>query len=161
MVETKSPRRHCVFAAAKVGGIYANDVLPADFIYDNLAIEANIIHSAHLAGVDRLLFLGSSCVYPLNASTIAGSIALARAFARSYPRMVANLIDNRCDSFVFSGRFAVASDSVSWVAIMSCLDERESWPAPNSVDPPKLIRLNLGATLAWFGVTSKIVVVQS
>ena len=53
-----------VFAAAKVGGIYANDTFPADFIYDNLAIEANIIHSAHLAGVDRLVFLGSSCIYP-------------------------------------------------------------------------------------------------
>jgi GDP-L-fucose synthase len=53
-----------VFAAAKVGGIYANDTYPADFIYDNLAIAANIIHSAHLAGVDRLLFLGSSCIYP-------------------------------------------------------------------------------------------------
>jgi GDP-L-fucose synthase len=53
-----------VFAAAKVGGIYANNTLPAEFIYDNLAIEANIIHSAHLAGVDRLVFLGSSCIYP-------------------------------------------------------------------------------------------------
>jgi GDP-L-fucose synthase len=53
-----------VFAAAKVGGIYANDTYPADFIYDNLAIEANVIHSAHLAGVDRLVFLGSSCIYP-------------------------------------------------------------------------------------------------
>jgi GDP-L-fucose synthase len=53
-----------VFAAAKVGGIYANDTFPADFIYDNLAIEANIIHSAHLADVDRLVFLGSSCIYP-------------------------------------------------------------------------------------------------
>jgi GDP-L-fucose synthase len=53
-----------VFAAAKVGGIYANDTFPADFIYDNLAIEANVIHSAHLAGVDRLVFLGSSCIYP-------------------------------------------------------------------------------------------------
>ncbi len=53
-----------VFAAAKVGGIYANNAFPADFIYDNLAIEANIIHSAHLAGVDRLVFLGSSCIYP-------------------------------------------------------------------------------------------------
>jgi GDP-L-fucose synthase len=53
-----------VFAAAKVGGIYANDTFPADFIYDNLAIEANIIHSAHLAEVDRLVFLGSSCIYP-------------------------------------------------------------------------------------------------
>jgi GDP-L-fucose synthase len=53
-----------IFAAAKVGGIYANEAYPADFIYDNLAIEANIIHSAHLAGVDRLVFLGSSCIYP-------------------------------------------------------------------------------------------------
>ncbi len=53
-----------VFAAAKVGGIYANDTYPADFIYDNLAIETNIIHSAHVAGVDRLVFLGSSCIYP-------------------------------------------------------------------------------------------------
>jgi GDP-L-fucose synthase len=53
-----------VLAAAKVGGIYANDTFPADFIYDNLVIEANVIHSAHLAGIDRLLFLGSSCIYP-------------------------------------------------------------------------------------------------
>nr|WP_085983234.1 GDP-L-fucose synthase [Methylosinus sp. LW4] len=53
-----------IFAAAKVGGIYANDTYPADFIYDNLAIETNIIHSAHAADVDRLVFLGSSCIYP-------------------------------------------------------------------------------------------------
>ena len=53
-----------VLAAATVGGIYANDAFAADFIYDNLAIEANVIHSAHQAGVDRLLFLGSSCIYP-------------------------------------------------------------------------------------------------
>ncbi len=51
-----------IFAAAKVGGIYANDTYPADFIYDNLAIETNVIHSAHQAGVDRLVFLGSSCI---------------------------------------------------------------------------------------------------
>lgn len=53
-----------IFAAAKVGGILANDSFPAEFIYDNLAIETNIIHSAHLADVDRLVFLGSSCIYP-------------------------------------------------------------------------------------------------
>ena len=57
-----------IFAAAKVGGILANDSYPADFIYDNLAIETNIIHSAHLADVDRLVFLGSSCIYPKFAS---------------------------------------------------------------------------------------------
>lgn len=51
-------------AAAKVGGIVANNTYPADFIYENLMIECNIIHSAHQAGVNDLLFLGSSCIYP-------------------------------------------------------------------------------------------------
>lgn len=51
-------------AAAKVGGIHANNSLPADFIYDNLAIEMNVIHQAWKSGVKRLLFLGSTCVYP-------------------------------------------------------------------------------------------------
>jgi GDP-L-fucose synthase len=51
-------------AAAKVGGIVANESYPADFIYDNLMIECNVIHQAYLAGVERLLFLGSSCIYP-------------------------------------------------------------------------------------------------
>ena len=54
-------------AAAKVGGIHANDTYPADFLYDNLMIEANIIHGAHRAGVEKLLFLGSSCIYPRDA----------------------------------------------------------------------------------------------
>ncbi len=52
------------FAAAKVGGILANNTYPAEFIYQNLMIEANIIHEAWRAGVKRLLFLGSSCIYP-------------------------------------------------------------------------------------------------
>ena len=51
-------------AAAKVGGILANDTHPADFLYDNLAIEASVIHAAYKAGVEKLLFLSSSCVYP-------------------------------------------------------------------------------------------------
>ena len=51
-------------AAAKVGGIIANNTYPAEFIYQNLVIVTNIIHSAHLAGVQKLLFLGSSCIYP-------------------------------------------------------------------------------------------------
>jgi GDP-L-fucose synthase len=53
-----------VLAAAKVGGILANDREPAPFLYENLMIEANVIHAAHLAGVEKLLFLGSSCIYP-------------------------------------------------------------------------------------------------
>lgn len=51
-------------AAAKVGGILANDTYPADFLYDNLILEANIIQAAHKVGVEKLLFLGSSCIYP-------------------------------------------------------------------------------------------------
>jgi len=51
-------------ASAKVGGIYANNVYPAEFIYENIMIEANIIHAAFLNGVKKLLFLGSSCIYP-------------------------------------------------------------------------------------------------
>ncbi|MFT4942151.1 MAG: GDP-L-fucose synthase, partial [Paraglaciecola sp.] len=51
-------------AAAKVGGIIANNTYPADFIYENLMIECNIIHSAHVAGIQKILFLGSSCIYP-------------------------------------------------------------------------------------------------
>jgi len=51
-------------AAAKVGGIYANNTFPADFIYQNLIIECNVIHQAFVSGVQKLLFLGSSCIYP-------------------------------------------------------------------------------------------------
>jgi len=56
-----------VIAAAKVGGIHANDTYPANFIYENLMIAANLIHGAFKAGVPRVLFLGSSCIYPKNA----------------------------------------------------------------------------------------------
>jgi len=60
---SKSPQ--VVFmAAAKVGGIVANNTLRAEFLYDNLAIAANVIHAAHLHGTEKLMFLGSSCIYP-------------------------------------------------------------------------------------------------
>jgi GDP-L-fucose synthase len=55
---------HVVLAAARVGGIHANNTYPADFIVDNLLIQCNVIQAAHQAGVQRLLFLGSSCIYP-------------------------------------------------------------------------------------------------
>ncbi|MBA2587650.1 MAG: GDP-L-fucose synthase [Alphaproteobacteria bacterium] len=62
---TRANKPHAVLlAAAKVGGIVANDTYPADFLFDNLAIETAIIHAAHQAGVEKLLFLGSSCIYP-------------------------------------------------------------------------------------------------
>lgn len=55
---------YVVLAAAKVGGIHANNTYRAEFLYDNLMIEANVIHAAHVSGVEKLLFLGSSCIYP-------------------------------------------------------------------------------------------------
>ena len=65
-VETffRGERPQYVFlAAARVGGIWANSTFPAEFIYNNLVIETNVIHSSHLYGVKKLLFLGSSCIY--------------------------------------------------------------------------------------------------
>ena len=53
-----------ILAAAKVGGIHANNTYPAEFIYENLMIQSNVIHQAHVNGVQNLLFLGSSCIYP-------------------------------------------------------------------------------------------------
>lgn len=66
-------------AAAKVGGIHANDTYPAEFIYQNLMIESNIIHSAFLSGVQKLLFLGSSCIYPKMADQPMSESALLTA----------------------------------------------------------------------------------
>ena len=62
-LETHRPQEVYI-AAATVGGIHANDSFAADFIYDNLMIEANLIHGAHRIDVDKLLFLGSTCIYP-------------------------------------------------------------------------------------------------
>ncbi len=64
----KEKPAYVILAAAKVGGIYANNTYRAEFIYDNLMIEANIIHAAYLNKVTKLLFLGSSCIYPKMAS---------------------------------------------------------------------------------------------
>ena len=63
-------------AAAKVGGIYANNTFPAEFIYDNLMVQNNVIHQAFVSGVKKLLFLGSSCIYPQLAPQPMGEDAL-------------------------------------------------------------------------------------
>ncbi|MGM0583336.1 MAG: GDP-L-fucose synthase [Pseudomonadota bacterium] len=65
-----------ILAAAKVGGIQANNSYPAEFIYENLMMEANVIHQAFAAGLERLLFLGSSCIYPKLAEQPMGEDAL-------------------------------------------------------------------------------------
>ena len=63
----KEKPEYVFLAAAKVGGINANNIYPADFIYDNLCIQNNVIHQSYKNGVKKLLFLGSSCIYPKNA----------------------------------------------------------------------------------------------
>ena len=63
----KEKPAYVILAAAKVGGIHANNTYRAEFIYDNLMIEANVIHAAYLNKVNKLLYLGSSCIYPKNA----------------------------------------------------------------------------------------------
>ena len=61
--ETEKPE-YVFLAAAKVGGIHANNTYPAEFIYDNMMIQNNVIHAAYLNQVEKLFFLGSSCIYP-------------------------------------------------------------------------------------------------
>ncbi len=73
--ETEKPDQ-VYLAAAKVGGIHANNTYPAEFIYDNLMVQNNVIHQAFLSGVKKLLFLGSSCIYPKLASQPMGEDAL-------------------------------------------------------------------------------------
>ncbi len=60
----KNKPNYIVIAAAKVGGIYANSTFPAEFIYKNIMIQANLINSAYILGIKKILFLGSSCIYP-------------------------------------------------------------------------------------------------
>ena len=64
----KEKPSYVIIAAAKVGGILANNTYRAEFIYDNLMIESNLIHAAYRSGVEKLIFLGSSCIYPKNAA---------------------------------------------------------------------------------------------
>ena len=89
-------------AAAKVGGINANNTYPADFIYENLVIECNIIHSAFQAGVERLLFLGSSCIYPRVAEQPMGEDALLTGLLEptNEPYAIAKIAGIKlCESF--------------------------------------------------------------
>jgi GDP-L-fucose synthase len=89
-------------AAAKVGGIYANNIYPAEFIYQNLMIEANVIHSAFRSGVRRLLFLGSSCIYPKHARQPIKEAALltGRLEATNEPYAIAKIAGIKlCESY--------------------------------------------------------------
>ena len=93
---------YVVLAAAKVGGIYANSSYPAEFIYENLMIEANIIHSSYISNVERLLFLGSTCIYPRNVKQPMREDALLtdtlEPSNEPYAKQVASWMNNPADS---------------------------------------------------------------
>ncbi|TWI63382.1 GDP-L-fucose synthase [Desulfobotulus alkaliphilus] len=89
-------------AAAKVGGIHANNTYPAEFIYENLAVQSNVIHAAHLAGVQKLIFLGSSCIYPKLAAQPMHEEALLTGFLEptNEPYAVAKIAGIKlCESY--------------------------------------------------------------
>ncbi len=91
-----------ILAAAKVGGIHANNTYPADFIYENLMIEANVIHAAFKSGVKRLLFMGSSCIYPKFAPQPMSEAALLTGVleATNEPYAIAKIAGIKlCESF--------------------------------------------------------------
>ena len=91
-----------VLAAAKVGGIHANNTYPAEFIYENLMIEANVIHGAHVSSVQKLLFLGSSCIYPRQAQQPMREDALLTGVleATNEPYAIAKIAGIKlCESF--------------------------------------------------------------
>ena len=98
----KEKPEYVILAAAKVGGIHANNTYRAEFIYDNLMIEANIIHAAYLNKVTKLLFLGSSCIYPKMASQPLKEEYLLSGFLEStnQPYAIAKIAGiEMCDSY--------------------------------------------------------------
>lgn len=91
-----------ILAAAKVGGIIANNTYPAEFIYENLMIESNVIHQSYLLGVKSLLFLGSSCIYPRNAPQPMAESALltGKLEATNEPYAIAKIAGIKlCESY--------------------------------------------------------------
>jgi len=93
---------YVILAAAKVGGIHANNVYPADFIYQNLMIEANVIHNSYRSNVERLLFLGSSCIYPRDAEQpmSEGALLTGRLEPTNEPYAIAKIAGIKlCESY--------------------------------------------------------------
>tara|TARA_B100001093_G_C26816885_1_gene1010135 strand:- start:1193 stop:2164 length:972 start_codon:yes stop_codon:yes gene_type:complete len=129
-------------AAAKVGGIHANNSLPADFIYENLVIQANVIHSSFLSGVRKLLFLGSSCIYPKHApqpipeaSLLSGSLE-----PTNEPYAIAKIAGIKlCESY---NRQYGSSHGIDYRSVMPCnlYGPGDNYHEVNSHVVPALIR---------------------
>jgi len=130
------------FAAAKVGGIYANNTYPAEFIYENLMAESNVIHQAWRAGVKKLLFLGSSCIYPKNASQPMSEDALltGKLEATNEPYAIAKIAGIKlCESY---NRQYSSSHGVDYRSVMptNLYGPGDNYHKVNSHVVPALIR---------------------
>jgi len=129
-------------AAARVGGIHANNAYPADFIYDNLMIEANVIDAAFRSGVRRLLFLGSSCIYPRNAPQPMSEAALLTGVLESTnePYAIAKIAGIKlCESY---NRQYGASHGIDYRSVMptNLYGPGDNYHPENSHVIPALIR---------------------
>jgi GDP-L-fucose synthase len=129
-------------AAAHVGGIHANNIYPADFIYDNLMIEANVIHQAFRAGVRKLMFLGSSCIYPKLAAQPMREDALLTGLLEptNEPYAIAKIAGIKlCESY---NRQYGDSEGVDYRCVMptNLYGPGDNYHAENSHVVPALIR---------------------
>ena len=129
-------------AAAKVGGIYANNTFPAEFIYQNLMMEANTIHQAFMSGVKKLLFLGSSCIYPKLATQPMGEDALltGKLESTNEPYAIAKIAGIKlCESY---NRQYGSSQGIDYRSVMptNLYGPGDNYHPENSHVIPALIR---------------------
>ncbi len=161
--ETEKPNQ-VYLAAAKVGGIYANNTYPAEFIYQNLMIETNIIHQAFMSGVKKLLFLGSSCIYPKLAPQPMSedTLLLGKLEPTNEPYAIAKIAGIKlCESY---NRQYGNSHSIDFRSIMptNLYGPGDNYHLENSHVIPALIRRfheakvnNLPAVVIWGTGTTK------
>jgi GDP-L-fucose synthase len=129
-------------AAARVGGIHANNTYPADFIYDNLMVQNNVIHHAFLAGVKRLLFLGSSCIYPqlANQPMLEDALLTGKLEPTNEPYAIAKIAGIKmCESY---NRQYGASHGIDYRSVMptNLYGPGDNYHPENSHVIPALIR---------------------
>jgi GDP-L-fucose synthase len=139
--ESEKPEQ-VYLAAAKVGGIYANNTFPAEFIYENLMMEANIIHQAFVSGVKKLLFLGSSCIYPKLAPQPMGEDTLltGKLEPTNEPYAIAKIAGIKlCESY---NRQYGSSHGIDYRSVMptNLYGPGDNYHAENSHVIPALIR---------------------
>ncbi len=143
-------------AAAKVGGIYANNTYPAEFIWDNLMVQANVIHAAHINGVKKALFLGSSCIYPKLADQPMAESALltGKLEPTNEPYAIAKIAGIKmCESY--NRQYG---DDYRSVMPTNLYGPGDNYHLANGHVLPSMIRKLHLAKLAWQGDLAAIIV---